>query len=208
MMTPDFDKAGGLLSVILQDWQTGQVLMNGFMNEEAYQKTIHENVVWFYSRSKERLWKKGESSGHIQVVKKMALDCDQDALLIQVEPHGPTCHLGTQSCFGDDHFSLQSLEKIVKNKVQNPEEGSYTKYLTDEGMDKILKKCGEEMTEIVIAAKNEDKKEVIDETSDLLYHLLVMLQEQNIALKEVEKNLEERHGETLTYKVREDIEEW
>lgn len=208
MMTPDFDKGNGLLSVILQDWNTGQVLMNGFMNEEAYQKTLDDDVVWFYSRSKERLWKKGESSGHIQTVKKMALDCDNDALLIQVEPHGPTCHLGTQSCFGDDHFNLQSLEKIVKNKVENPEEGSYTKYLMDEGLDKILKKCGEEMTEIVIAAKNNDKKEVIDETSDLLYHLFVMLQEQNVSLKEVEKNLEERHGETLTYKVREDIEEW
>lgn len=207
-MTPDFDKAGGLLSVILQDWNTGQVLMNGFMNEEAYRKTIDENVVWFYSRSKARLWKKGESSGHIQTVKKMALDCDQDALLIQVVPHGPTCHLGTQSCFGDDHFNVQSLEKIVKNKVENPEEGSYTKYLTDEGLDKILKKCGEEMTEIVIAAKNDDKKEIIDETSDLLYHLLVMLQEQDVSLKEVEENLKERHGETLTYKVREDIEEW
>lgn len=207
-MTPDFDKGNGLLSVILQDFQTKQVLMNGFMNEEAYQKTIEDQVVWFYSRSKERLWKKGESSGHIQAVKEMALDCDQDALLIQVEPHGPTCHLGTQSCFGDDYFSLQSLEKIVENKIKNPEEGSYTKYLTDEGIDKILKKCGEEMTEIVIAAKNEDKKEVIDETSDLLYHLLVMLQQQNVSLKEVEKNLEERHGETLTYRVREDIEEW
>ncbi|HIV81403.1 MAG TPA: bifunctional phosphoribosyl-AMP cyclohydrolase/phosphoribosyl-ATP diphosphatase HisIE [Candidatus Salinicoccus merdavium] len=207
-MIPDFDKGNGLLSVILQDWNTGQVLMNGFMNEEAYQKTLDDDVVWFYSRSKERLWKKGESSGHIQTVKKMALDCDNDALLIQVEPHGPTCHLGTQSCFGDDHFNLQSLEKIVKNKVENPEEGSYTKYLMDEGLDKILKKCGEEMTEIVIAAKNNDKKEVIDETSDLLYHLFVMLQEQNVSLKEVEKNLEERHGETLTYKVREDIEEW
>ncbi|WP_052255348.1 bifunctional phosphoribosyl-AMP cyclohydrolase/phosphoribosyl-ATP diphosphatase HisIE [Salinicoccus sp. YB14-2] len=207
-MRPDFNKGNGLLSVVLQDWHTKQVLMNGFMNEEAYQKTIDENVVWFYSRSKERLWKKGESSGHIQVVKKIALDCDQDALLIQVEPHGPTCHLGTQSCFGNDYFSLQSLEKIVKNKIQNPEEGSYTKYLTDEGLDKILKKCGEEMTEIVIAAKNEDKKEVIDETSDLFYHLLVLLQEQNVSLKEVEKNLEERHGETLSYKVREDIEEW
>lgn len=208
MMIPDFDKGNGLLSVILQDWNTGQVLMNGFMNEEAYQKTLDDDVIWFYSRSKERLWKKGESSGHIQTVKKMALDCDNDALLIQVEPHGPTCHLGTQSCFGDDHFNLQSLEKIVKNKVENPEEGSYTKYLMDEGLDKILKKCGEEMTEIVIAAKNNDKKEVIDETSDLLYHLFVMLQEQNVSLKEVEKNLEERHGETLTYKVREDIEEW
>ncbi|WP_462419624.1 bifunctional phosphoribosyl-AMP cyclohydrolase/phosphoribosyl-ATP diphosphatase HisIE [Salinicoccus sp. Marseille-QA3877] len=207
-MTPDFDKGNGLLSVILQDHRTKQVLMNGFMNEEAYQKTIEDNVVWFYSRSKERLWKKGESSGHIQRVKEMTLDCDQDALLIQVEPHGPTCHLGTQSCFGDDYFSLQSLEKIVESKIENPEEGSYTKYLTDEGMDKILKKCGEEMTEIVIAAKNEDKKEVIDETSDLFYHLLVMMQQQGVSLKEVEKNLEERHGETLTYKVRDDIEEW
>lgn len=207
-MTPDFDKGGGLLSVILQDWRTGQVLMNGFMNEEAYEKTIEEKVVWFYSRSKERLWKKGETSGHIQVVKDMALDCDDDALLIQVEPHGPTCHLGTQSCFGDEHFTLQSLEKIVENKIQHPEEGSYTKYLTDEGLDKILKKCGEEMTEIVIAAKNDDKKEIIDETSDLMYHLLVMLQHQGVSLKEVEDNLKERHGENLTYKVREDIEEW
>ena len=139
-MKPDFEKGGGLLSVILQDERTGQVLMNGFMNEEAYQKTTEEKVVWFYSRSKERLWKKGETSGNIQVVKSMALDCDSDALLIQVEPKGPTCHLGTQSCFGDDHFNLQTLEKIVDRKVENPEEGSYTKYLTDEGIDKILKK--------------------------------------------------------------------
>lgn len=111
-MKPDFEKGGGLLSVILQDERTGQVLMNGFMNEEAYQKTTEEKVVWFYSRSKERLWKKGEMSGNIQIVKNMALDCDSDALLIQVEPKGPTCHLGTQSCFGDDHFNLQTLEKI------------------------------------------------------------------------------------------------
>ncbi|CAM4194364.1 bifunctional phosphoribosyl-AMP cyclohydrolase/phosphoribosyl-ATP diphosphatase HisIE [Lacicoccus alkaliphilus] len=207
-MTPDFDKGNGLLSIILQDRRTGQVLMNGFMNEEAYEKTVEEKVVWFYSRSKGRLWKKGETSGHIQAVKGMALDCDNDALLIQVEPHGPTCHLGTQSCFGDDHFSVQSLEKIVERKIAHPEEGSYTKYLTDEGLDKILKKCGEEMTEIVIAAKNDDKKEIIDETSDLMYHLLVMLQHQGVSLKEVEDNLKERHGENLTYKVREDIDEW
>src|SRR5699024_10980012 len=126
---------------------------------------------------------------------------------IQAELHRQTCQLGKKNFLGDDHFNLQSLEKIVKNKVENPEEGSYTKYLMDEGLDKILKKCGEEMTEIVIAAKNNDKKEVIDETSDLLYHLFVMLQEQNVSLKEVEKNLEERHGETLTYKELEDIEE-
>ncbi|MEZ2458481.1 bifunctional phosphoribosyl-AMP cyclohydrolase/phosphoribosyl-ATP diphosphatase HisIE [Salinicoccus roseus] len=207
-MKPDFEKGGGLLSVILQDERTGQVLMNGFMNEEAYQKTTEEKVVWFYSRSKERLWKKGETSGNIQVVKSMALDCDSDALLIQVKPKGPTCHLGTQSCFGDDHFNLQTLEKIVDRKVENPEEGSYTKYLTDQGIDKILKKCGEEMTEVVIAAKNGDREELIDETSDLLYHTLVLLKHQGVSLGDVEARLEARHGENLSYKVRGEIEEW
>ncbi|MCG7332000.1 bifunctional phosphoribosyl-AMP cyclohydrolase/phosphoribosyl-ATP diphosphatase HisIE [Salinicoccus roseus] len=207
-MKPDFEKGGGLLSVILQDERTGQVLMNGFMNEEAYQKTTEEKIVWFYSRSKERLWKKGETSGNIQIVKNMTLDCDSDALLIQVEPKGPTCHLGTQSCFGDDHFNLQTLEKIVDRKVENPEEGSYTKYLTDEGIDKILKKCGEEMTEVVIAAKNGDREELIDETSDLLYHTLVLLKHQGVSLGDVEARLEARHGENLSYKVRGEIEEW
>ncbi|MCG1009525.1 bifunctional phosphoribosyl-AMP cyclohydrolase/phosphoribosyl-ATP diphosphatase HisIE [Salinicoccus sp. ID82-1] len=207
-MKPDFDKGNGLLSVILQDDSTGQVLMNGFMNEAAYEKTVEENVVWFYSRSKERLWKKGETSGHIQVVRSMALDCDADALLIQVDPKGPTCHLGTQSCFGDDHFSLQTLSRIVERKVDNPEEGSYTKYLTEEGIDKILKKCGEEMTEVVIAAKNNDSLELINETSDLFYHMLVLMKHQGVSLKEVEENLESRHGQNLSYKVRGDIKEW
>lgn len=207
-MKPDFEKGGGLLSVILQDERTGQVLMNGFMNEEAYQKTTEEKIVWFYSRSKERLWKKGETSGNVQVVKSIALDCDSDALLIQVEPKGPTCHLGTQSCFGDNHFNLQTLEKIVDRKVENPEEGSYTKYLTDEGIDKILKKCGEEMTEVVIASKNGDREELIDETSDLLYHTLVLLKHQGVSLGDVEARLEARHGKNLSYKVRGEIEEW
>lgn len=194
--------------MILQDYRTKQVLMNGFMNEEAYQKTLEDGVVWFYSRTKKRLWKKGETSGHTQTVKEMALDCDQDALLIQVDPQGPTCHLGTQSCFGDEFFNLQMLEKIVEYKIENPQEGSYTKYLTDQGIDKILKKCGEEMTEVVIAAKNNDSTELIDETSDLLYHLLVLLKNQNVSLNDVEQRLEERHGENLSYKVRGEIKEW
>ncbi len=194
--------------MILQDYRTKQVLMNGFMNEEAYQKTLEDGVVWFYSRTKKRLWKKGETSGHTQTVKEMALDCDQDALLIQVDPKGPTCHLGTQSCFGDEFFNLQMLEKIVEYKIENPQEGSYTKYLTDQGIDKILKKCGEEMTEVVIAAKNNDSTELIDETSDLLYHLLVLLKNQNVSLNDVEQRLEERHGENLSYKVRGEIKEW
>ncbi|MFC3419222.1 bifunctional phosphoribosyl-AMP cyclohydrolase/phosphoribosyl-ATP diphosphatase HisIE [Salinicoccus hispanicus] len=207
-MKPDFAKGNGLLSVILQDDSTGQVLMNGFMNEAAYEKTLEDKVVWFYSRSKERLWKKGETSGHIQVVKSMALDCDSDALLIHVDPKGPTCHLGTQSCFGDAYFNLQTLDRIVDQKVDNPQEGSYTSYLTEEGIDKILKKCGEEMTEVVIAAKNNDHQELVNETSDLFYHMLVLLKHQGVSLKEVEDNLETRHGQNLSYKVRGDIEEW
>lgn len=207
-MKPDFEKGGGLLSVILQDYRTHRVLMNGFMNEESYQKTLDEGVVWFYSRSKERLWKKGEKSGHVQVVKEMALDCDQDALLIQVDPQGPTCHLGTASCFGDSAFNLQTLEKIVAQKVDNPKEGSYTAYLTEEGTDKILKKCGEEMTEVVIAAKNDDRQELIDETGDLVYHLLVLLSSQGVSLRDIEEKLKGRHGENLSYKVRGEIKEW
>lgn len=207
-MKPNFDKLDGLLSVILQDINTKQVLMNGFMNEEAYQKTIDENVVWFYSRSKKCLWKKGETSGHIQKVKSMRLDCDQDALLIEVEPEGPTCHLGTQSCFGDEDFNLQILEKTVQDKIAAPKEGSYTKYLVDEGIDKILKKCGEEMTEVVIAAKNKDQEEIVSETSDLLYHLLVMLNHEGISLKDVEDKLGSRHGKKQNFNQREDIKQW
>ena len=207
-MNADFSKNNGLLSVILQDYKTKQVLMNGFMNEEALQKTKEEQVVWFYSRSKERLWKKGETSGNVQEVVSMQLDCDQDALLIQVNPQGPTCHTGTNSCFGDDYFSIQKLERTVQEKISQPEEGSYTKYLVEEGIDKILKKCGEEMTEVIIAAKNKDKNELINETSDLLYHLLVMLNNEGVSLSEVEDKLNLRHGKKQEYSVREDIKEW
>ena len=207
-MEADFSKNGGLLSVILQDTNTKQVLMNGYMNEEALTKTKEDGVVWFYSRSKERLWKKGETSGHIQKVISMKLDCDQDALLIDVEPHGPTCHTGTQSCFGDEYFNLSVLDQTVQKKLQNPEEGSYTKYLKDEGIDKILKKCGEEMTEVVLAAKNKDRENLIDESSDLLYHFLVLLNHEGLSLKDVEKNLEERHGKKQDYSIRDDIKKW
>lgn len=207
-MEADFSKNGGLLSVILQDTRTKQVLMNGYMNEEALTKTKEDGVVWFYSRSKERLWKKGETSGHIQKVVSMKLDCDQDALLIEVDPHGPTCHTGTQSCFGDEYFNLSVLDQTVQKKLQNPEEGSYTKYLQEQGIDKILKKCGEEMTEVVLAAKNKDRENLIDESSDLLYHFLVLLNHEGLSLKDVEKNLEERHGKKQDYSIRDDIKKW
>ena len=182
--------------------------MNGYMNEEALTKTKEDGVVWFYSRSKERLWKKGETSGHIQKVISMKLDCDQDALLIEVEPHCPTCHTGTQSCFGDEYFNLSVLDQTVQKKLQNPEEGSYTKYLQEQGIDKILKKCGEEMTEVVLAAKNKDRENLIDESSDLLYHFLVLLNHEGLSLKDVEKNLEERHGKKQDYSIRDDMKKW
>lgn len=207
-MHADFSKNDGLLSVILQDSETKQVLMNGFMNETALEKTKAEGVVWFYSRSKQRLWKKGETSGNTQEVVSMKLDCDGDALLIEVDPKGPTCHTGTKSCFGDDYFNLQTLEKTVQKKMAQPEEGSYTKYLMEEGLDKILKKCGEEMTEVVIAAKNQDKKELIDESSDLLYHFLVLLNQNDVTLKDIEENLEQRHGKKQEYSIRDDIDKW
>lgn len=207
-MHADFSKNDGLLSVILQDSETKQVLMNGFMNESALEKTKAEGVVWFYSRSKQRLWKKGETSGNTQEVVSMKLDCDGDALLIEVDPKGPTCHTGTNSCFGDDYFNLQTLEKTVQKKMAQPEEGSYTKYLMEEGLDKILKKCGEEMTEVVIAAKNQDKKELIDESSDLLYHFLVLLNQNDVTLKDIEENLEQRHGKKQEYSIRDDIDKW
>lgn len=196
------------MPAILQDDRTGQVLMLGYMNQEAYDKTREEGVAWFYSRSKERLWKKGESSGHIQEVVSIDVDCDQDTLLVRVRPLGPTCHTGTQSCFGDQSFNLAILEQTIATKIANPQEGSYTKYLIEEGLDKILKKCGEEMTEVVLAAKNKDKEELIDESSDLLYHFLVLLQAQDVQLKNVEAKLAERHGMPQDYSIRQGINEW
>jgi len=207
-MKIDFEKENGLVPAILQDYKTKQVLMMGYMNEEAYQKTKEDKVAWFYSRSKERLWMKGETSGNTQRVVDIKLDCDGDTLLVFVDPNGPTCHLGTQSCFGDDYFNLSILEDTVKNKIDKPEEGSYTKYLMDEGLDKILKKVGEESTEMIIGAKNNDKEELISETSDFFYHLLVLLQHQGVTLTDVEKELAKRHGEDHDYSIREDIKDW
>ena len=207
-MQPDFSKNNGLLSVILQDFDTKQVLMNGFMNEEAFELTKKENVVWFYSRSKQRLWKKGESSGNVQHVVEMTLDCDQDALLLQVIPAGPTCHLGNVSCFNDPYFNLEILEKTIQDRIKNPKEGSYTKYLMEQGLDKILKKSSEEMTETIIACKNQDKDEIISEASDLFYHVLLLLNSQEVSLNDIKENLETRHGKAHSYKRRKEITNW
>lgn len=209
MTAIDFSKNDGLVPAILQDAESKQVLMLGYMNQEAYDLTVSEGVAWFYSRSKERLWKKGETSGNTQEVVKIDLDCDQDTLLVQVRPKGPTCHTGTQSCFGDDYFNLNMLEKTVKQKIDNPKEGSYTTYLMEKGLDKILKKVGEEATEVIIAAKNAEAgqgtDELVDETSDLLYHLLVLLAERGLSLSEIEAKLNARHGQEHTYSERKEI---
>lgn len=208
MLTINFEKSDGLVPAILQDYRTGQVLMLGYMNQEAYDKTRAEGVAWFYSRSKKRLWKKGESSGHIQDVVTIELDCDQDTLLLRVNPQGPTCHTGTQSCFGDNYFNIATLEQTIAGKIAKPQEGSYTSYLIEQGLDKILKKSGEEMTEVILAAKNHDKEELLNESSDLLYHFLVLLQQQDVQLNDVEAKLAERHGVTQNYSIREEIEKW
>lgn len=207
-MDIDFSKGNGLVPAILQHYQTKQVLMMGYMNEEAFEKTKTEKVAWFYSRSKKRLWKKGETSKHTQRVVEIKTDCDKDTLLLLVDPNGPTCHLGSQSCFGDDYFNLSILEKTVQDKIDYPKEGSYTTYLTGEGLDKILKKCSEEMSEVVIGAKNKDRNELINETSDLLYHLLVLLRYQGVSLAEIEDELKRRHGEEQVYSLRKEIKEW
>lgn len=209
MTAIDFSKNDGLVPAILQDAESKQVLMLGYMNQEAYDLTVSEGVAWFYSRSKERLWKKGETSGNTQEVVKIDLDCDQDTLLVRVRPKGPTCHTGTQSCFGDDYFNLNMLEKTVKQKIDNPKEGSYTTYLMEKGLDKILKKVGEEATEVIIAAKNAEAgqgtDELVDETSDLLYHLLVLLAERGLSLSEIEAKLNARHGQEHIYSERKEI---
>ncbi len=196
-MELDFKKENGLIPVIIQDEQTLEVLMLGFMNEEAYQKTVAENKVTFFSRTKSRLWTKGEESGNFLYVKSISQDCDNDTLLIKVKPEGPTCHTGSRSCFNTDfnqNFILQ-LETIIKDRYDNPKEGSYVDKLRKKGTNKIAQKVGEEGVETVIAALAETENDLINEASDLIFHLLVLLKEKNISLKTIAENLEGRHSE-------------
>ncbi|MGJ5681992.1 bifunctional phosphoribosyl-AMP cyclohydrolase/phosphoribosyl-ATP diphosphatase HisIE [Staphylococcus equorum] len=205
---PDFSK--GLLPAILQDVDTKQVLMLGYMNEAAYNKTLTDGIVCFYSRSKERLWTKGESSGHTQVVKNIHLDCDQDTLLIDVVPNGPTCHTGSQSCFNTDvPFNIQQLEQTVTSSAQSNKENSYTQYLLNEGLEKITKKFGEESFEVVIGAMKSDRNEVTNETADLMYHLFVLLHALDIKFEDIEAVLAQRHQTSNNFKgERNDIDNW
>ncbi|NLT94321.1 MAG: bifunctional phosphoribosyl-AMP cyclohydrolase/phosphoribosyl-ATP diphosphatase HisIE [Clostridia bacterium] len=185
----------GLIPAVIQDYLTGQVLMVAYMDEEALQRTVETGETWFWSRSRKELWHKGSTSGNIQKVINVGLDCDRDTLLIEVEPRGPACHLGTDSCFNEDSSTfLDSLQRVIKERKQERPEGSYTAYLFERGLDKILKKVGEEAAEVIIAAKNPDPKELIRESADLLYHLLVLLEERQIAFRDVLGELKDRRN--------------
>lgn len=193
-MNIDFKKSDGLVPVIIQDEQTLEVLMLGYMNEEAYKKTEKDGKVTFYSRTKNRLWTKGEESGNFLIVKSIALDCDEDTLLIKVNPVGPTCHTGNRSCFSTDYnqnFIFQ-LENIIKDRYENPTEKSYINKLRGKGLNKIAQKVGEEGVETVIAALAETQTDLINESSDLIFHLLILLKEKGLTLNDIAKNLESR----------------
>ncbi|MEG1486796.1 bifunctional phosphoribosyl-AMP cyclohydrolase/phosphoribosyl-ATP diphosphatase HisIE [Lactococcus sp.] len=197
-MKPDFQKQA-LIPVIVQDYQTKQVLMMAYTNEEAYQKMLESGETWFWSRSRQKLWHKGEESGHFQKVKGMRLDCDQDTLLVFVEQTGNACHTGAYSCFYDevipfdDSDIFADLEKQIADRKAHPVEKSYTNYLLDQGIDKVLKKVGEEASEVIIASKNSDKTELLGEIDDLLYHLFVLMNQTDLSLEEVRQKARERH---------------
>lgn len=186
-----FDEAG-LIPAIVQDAASKEVLTLAYMNRESYEKTIETKETWFYSRSRQELWHKGATSGNTQKVKAIRYDCDQDALIVLAEPSGPACHKGSYSCFSpekadaQDRFGiLNELESVIAKRQAEMPDGAYTTYLFREGVDKILKKVGEEAAEVIIAAKNRDHEELKWEAADLLYHLLVLLREQSLPLDDV-----------------------
>ena len=194
-MEIDFNKTSGLVPAIVQDEQTLEVLMLGYMNQEAYEKTVRDNLVTFYSRSKNRFWTKGETSGNYLHVKSIHIDCDNDTLLIKVKADGPTCHTGSRNCFKTDYNQnfILKLEEIIDDRYTNPKEGSYVNKLQGKGLNKIAQKVGEEAVETVIAALNETETDLINESSDLVFHLLLLLREKGLNLETIAKNLEERH---------------
>ncbi|SEL67285.1 bifunctional phosphoribosyl-AMP cyclohydrolase/phosphoribosyl-ATP diphosphatase HisIE [Parapedobacter koreensis] len=191
----DFEKSGGLIPAIIQDAQTLEVLMLGYMNQEAWEKTQTDGRVTFFSRSKNRLWTKGEESGHFLEVVGTHIDCDRDTLLIKVQPKGPTCHTGSRSCFNTDYNQnfIFELVNIINNRYEFPTADSYVNRLRERGLNKIAQKVGEEAVETVIAALAEREVDFVNEASDLLFHLLVLLREKAVSLETITKNLESRH---------------
>jgi phosphoribosyl-ATP pyrophosphohydrolase/phosphoribosyl-AMP cyclohydrolase len=193
----NFEKLNGLIPAIVIDHRSNKVLMLGFMNEESLQKTIETKLVTFYSRTRKSLWMKGETSGNYLRLVDIVTDCDNDSLLISALPDGPTCHTGKYSCFGQDENEsfnfLSVLFNLIKQRKEKLPENSYTTKLFTEGENRIIQKVGEEAIETVIAAKNNNKEEIINEVSDLLYHLFVMLADKGIELNDVTTNLMNRH---------------
>ncbi|MDW2879320.1 MULTISPECIES: bifunctional phosphoribosyl-AMP cyclohydrolase/phosphoribosyl-ATP diphosphatase HisIE [Bacillaceae] len=201
-----FDE-NGLIPAVVQDRKTKEVLTLAYMNSESLSLSIESGETWFYSRSRQELWHKGATSGNTQRIAEIKYDCDQDALVVLVEPAGPACHTGAVSCFNetvyqaeeltegiqDSYSILAELERVIEQREIERPEGAYTTYLFEKGVDKILKKVGEESAEVIIAAKNRDQEELKWESADLLYHLLVLLREQKLPFEKVLGVLKERH---------------
>jgi phosphoribosyl-ATP pyrophosphohydrolase/phosphoribosyl-AMP cyclohydrolase len=192
----------GLVPAIVQNVNTGKVLMLAYMNEESIKLTLETRKTWFYSRSREKLWNKGETSGNYQGVKKISYDCDGDTVLLEVEPLGPSCHTGEESCFFNKVLDekvdsnkdiLEKLYNLIGNRKENPVAGSYTNYLFNKGIDKILKKVGEEASEVIIASKNNSKEEMTYEISDLVYHMLVLMVDKGVTINDIKNELDKRH---------------
>lgn len=202
-MEPNFDKQK-LIPAIVQDFKTKEVLMLAYVNEESYKLMLDKKETYFFSRSRNTLWHKGETSGNFQKIKKMYLDCDNDTLLILIEQVGVACHTGKYSCFfnevvdynnsyEENNMIFQEIYNMIDDRKNTPKENSYTNYLLEQGIDKICKKVGEEATETVIASKNNNKEDIIDEISDLAYHTIVLMYDRGITIDDIKKNLTKRH---------------
>ena len=204
-----FDEKG-LIPAIIVDSVTKKVLTLAYMNKESLAISIEKELTCFFSRSRNELWLKGETSGNYQHIVSITADCDKDALVVVVEPDGPACHLGTTSCFENPvfqseerhEFSYQGLMELIEGRKTEKKEGSYTTYLFEKGLDKILKKVGEECTEVIIAAKDDDRKETIYEVADLAYHVMVMMIQMGISLEDIHKELASRH--VIDHKVKQE----
>ena len=204
-----FDEKG-LIPAIVVDAVTKRVLTLAYMNEESLRISMEKGLTCFWSRSRQELWLKGETSGNYQHIVSITADCDYDALVVMVEPDGPACHLGTESCFENPvweseelhEFSLRGLMSLIEGRKTDKKEGSYTTYLFEKGLDKILKKVGEECTEVIIAAKDHDKKETVYEIADLAYHVMVLMIENGISLEDIHKELASRH--VIDHKVKQE----
>lgn len=200
----------GLIPAIVQDHYTKQVLTLAYMNKESLAITIDEQRTCFWSRSRQELWRKGETSGNVQRVVSITADCDGDALVVEVVKDGPACHTGAESCFFNrlylsealKQFSYEGLYELIRGRRTNPQEGSYTTYLFDRGLDKILKKVGEECTEVIIAGRKEDRSETIFEIADLTYHVMVLMVQMGISVEDITRELEKRH--VVDHKVKQE----